>query len=215
MVSKIIEISPIDTSLQEEYERETLRMLIACNDAEKQNEMLLHVSSEMFRNRIYQGLCKAIEKLKQNKSNVVDVTALVEANKKESIKQLLIDLQEEYITSANFQFYAQKLQTAYIKQLLKDCDSLEGFKAIEAIKRKYAFESDVIQLSSDSDALIMEYYNKWGTAIQTYYPSIDKALGTLQGGDLLILAGATGMGKTCMMLNLIRNMALNGKKVLM
>ena len=39
-------------------------------------------------------------------------------------------------------------------------------------------------------------------AIKTGYQSIDERIGKLMGGDLMIIGAATGMGKTCMMLNI-------------
>ena len=50
--------------------------------------------------------------------------------------------------------------------------------------------------------------------LRTGFESIDKTMGYLRGGDFVVLAAATGMGKTCMMLNIALSMAKQGKKVL-
>ena len=155
-----------------------------------------------------------IEHLKKADKEI-EISEIIENGGKAAIKQLAIDISKEYITASNRNFYIKKLQNAYFKRLLTECTSFDGFKAIEALKDKLEIKNDTVKISDNTDALVLEYYNKWGTEIKTYYRSIDSKLGNMQGGDIMILAGATGMGKTCMMLNLVMNMARNGKKVLM
>lgn len=207
-------ISPIDAALQNEYEHELIRMLIGASNELRKKDILRHCCAEMFTNLNCRQIFKAAAELEKEQKEL-NIANLIEKNQKEAIKQLIIDLSREYITAANYKFYAEKIAETYINKMLAECTTLEGYKCIELIKRKYSFENDTAMLYDNADTLMLEYYNRWGTAVQTYYPSIDKALGSLLGGDMLVLAGATGMGKTCMMLNLVRNMALKGKKILL
>ncbi len=207
-------LSPIDNALQEEYERELIRMLIGSDDLQRKKEILLHCCPEMFTNYNYRTIFKAAIELQAEKKEI-NAANFIERGKKEAIKQLIIDLGKEYITSANYRFYAEKVCENYINKLLYDCKTLEGYKVIEVLKNKYSFDDETTMLYENAENIMLEYYNRWGTSVQTYYPSIDSKIGSFQGGDLIILAGATGMGKTCMMLNLVQNMAVNGKKILL
>jgi replicative DNA helicase len=206
--------SPIGYQIHSEAEREILRMLIGTNNAERKAEIIEHTCADMFRQKEYRELYNtALSLYKQKK--VIDVQSIIEESGKEQLKKLAVDVNKEYITSGNYRYYCEKLHRDFFKQLYKEAESNEDFLTIQCLQQKYSFKKATVKLGADADELIVDYYNKWGTAIQTYYPSIDKALGTLQGGDFLVLAGATGMGKTCMALNLLMNMVNNGKQVLL
>lgn len=208
------EQEPIDERLQREYETQILEMLIGGNNQEKKEHMIKHLNEKMFNNINNRKIFKVIENLHQN-NQVIEVGNICEKLTKEEQKKYCIELNKDYITNMNCDYYLEKLLNVYIKKLLKNCDSFEGYKEIEKIKQKYTIKKSVRPISYATEELIYEYFNKWGNEVKTYYPQIDKKLGSLQGGDILILAGATGMGKTCMELNLILNMASHGKKVLL
>jgi len=180
---------------------------------EHKEDILSHITSDMFSNLNYKALYAVIERLKRE-NKPLEIADIIENGGKKEIKQLAIDCQKEYITAANWSYYVNKVQNAYFSRLCAECTSLDGYETIKALKNRYEIKNDTVRINTSTDALILEYYNKWGTEIKTYYRDIDKCLGTLQGGDIMILAGATGMGKTCMMLNLLMSMAKNGKKVL-
>ena len=208
------QVSPLQYQIHSEAEREILIMLIGSNNADRKADIIEHTCADMFYQKEYKELYKTALSLFEQKKNI-DVQAIIEASGKEAIRKLAADLNKEYITSGNYRYYCEKLHRDYFKRLLRDAESNEEFLAIQLLQQKYGFKKSTVKLNDNSDELIVDYFNKWGTAIQTYYPSIDKELGTLQGGDFLVLAGATGMGKTCFMLNLLMNMAKNGKKILL
>lgn len=208
------QISPLQLQIHSEAEREIITMLIGSNDLDRKADIFEHTCTDMFTQREYRELYKtALNLFKQQKE--IDVQSMIEACGSEAMRKLAADLNKEYITAGNYRYYCEKLQRDYFKHLLKEADTNEAFTTIQFLQQKYSFRKSTLKLSENADELIVDYYNKWGTAIQTYYPSIDAALGTLQGGDFLVLAGATGMGKTCMALNLLMKMADNGKRILM
>lgn len=208
------EISPLQLQVHSEAERELLTMLIGSDNRDRKADIFEHTCLDMFTGKEYRELYKtALNLFKQQKE--IDVQSMIESSSKEAMRQLAKDLNKEYITSGNYRYYCEKLHRDYFKHLLKEADTNEAFLMVQMLQQKYGFKKSTVKLSENAVELIVDYYNKWGTAIQTYYPSIDKALGTLQGGDFLVLAGATGMGKTCMMLNLLMNMAKEGKKILL
>ena len=73
------------------------------------------------------------------------------------------------------------------------------------------------KLSPRKTDIAMNYLEEYDTMassiIKTYYQSIDNLIGGLQGGNYMILAGSTGMGKTAMALNLMLSMARHNKKI--
>lgn len=213
MTTHLLKNEPINEMLRDEYERTILTMLIGGNNDEKKKHILSHLDVKMFKNLNYRKIFNVIVDLARNNIEV-EIGNICEHLTKEEYKKFSISLDKEYITNANCDYYLEKLQNAYIKTLLKSCETLEGYKEIEKIKEKYSLKKCVKSISSNTDELILEYFNRWGKEVKTFYPQIDKQLGTLQGGDILILAGATGMGKTCMALNLLLRMALNDKKCL-
>ena len=213
MTNLITYDEPILQKLKDEYELQIITMLIGGNNFEKKDYMLKHLCSDMFEKPLFKTIFKTIEKLKKEEKEI-EIGNLCEALKYEEQRKICIEINKQYITNMNCNYYLEKLHKIYIKKLLKECETFEGYKEIEKIKQKYSIKNNVKHISDSVDELIVEYYNKWGNQIKTYYPQIDNAIGTLQGGDLFILAGATGMGKTCMALNLVLNMAKNKHKVL-
>lgn len=204
----------IERQLQNEYESMLVAMLIGTKDEDKRNHILEHLNSDMFIFKEYKEIYETIISLK--KDNIeIEIDNIIKRLKKETYKRLAADLNKEYITAGNCNYYLEKIHESYFKRLLKICDSFEGYKEIEKLKEKYKLKADTKKIYSEAEEFIAEYFNRWDDSVQTYFPSIDNAIGSFQGGDLVILAGATGMGKTCMMLNLLKKMALNGKKVLL
>lgn len=67
-------------------------------------------------------------------------------------------------------------------------------------------------ISIGASDLLVNYYDNWEKAIKTGFDNLDSTLGSLQGGDFIILAGATSSGKTMVALNIMLNMAKAGKK---
>ncbi len=205
---------PIDEQLREEYERQLLTMIIGGNNTEKKEHIISHLCPEMFKKSLYRKIFKEILNLKKEKKEI-EIGNLCENLKLEEQKEFAIELDKEYITNQNCDYYLEKIINNYLKTLLKECDSFEDYKKIEKIKEKYTIERNISHISEATDELVIEYFNHWGSAIKSYYPQLDEIIGSFLGGDFVILAGATSMGKTCFALNLILNMTAKHKKVLL
>lgn len=126
---------PVDKQLQIEYETNILSMLLG-GKANKQEHILKHTCAEMFTTFAYQELYKTIENLYKNKQPI-NIGNLCEIAKKEHIKKLGIELNREFITSANCDYYLEKLLNHYLKKLLKECESFSEYKKVEEIRKKY------------------------------------------------------------------------------
>lgn len=127
--------------------------------------------------------------------------------------QLLIEIESHFSASSTLNYFIKKIQQNYFAIKYKEASSKIEFQEILRLENDVALESGLVNIADNAEDVIDEYEKKKETAILTGYPSIDNQVGSLQGGDVVILAGATGGGKTCLMLNLIANMAKKGNKV--
>ena len=195
--------------LLQEYEQEVTVMLIA-SQRTMQKTLLSVLSSKMFTNRLFAKIFEICEHLiNANKEvNVYTICELLSPAELEDVRYL----QDSYITNVNYRFYVQKVQEAYFERLVEGAKTLADLELVQKEREKYIDTSQLISIAHNSEELLTtEYENQ--KIITTGFPSIDKKLGCMQGGDFIILAGATGMGKTCMMINLVAAIANLGFKV--
>ena len=195
--------------LLQEYEQEVTVMLIA-SQRTMQKTLLSVLSSKMFTNRLFAKIFDICEHLiNANKEvNVYTICELLSPAELGDVRYL----QDSYITNVNYRFYVQKVQEAYFERLVESAKTLADLELVQKEREKYIDTSQLISIAHNSEELLTtEYENQ--KIITTGYPDIDKKLGCMQGGDFIILAGATGMGKTCMMINLVAAIANLGFKV--
>lgn len=211
--------NPVLEQIQYDREHELLCMLV-CGRDNKQNHILAHTCREMFTFELHREIYDmCIEQFKLHgikRLNADDLINDYQGKKyKNAVFEALMTLDDEFITDRNCDYYIQRLQESWLQRMAVNCKSLDEYKQLEKLKAKYELKNEISNISSNSEQLLADYYDRWERPIKTYYPSIDEKIGSLQGGDLMILAGATGMGKTCMMLNLIKKMAKHNKKILL
>lgn len=188
-----------------EYETQILCMLIA-SEFDMQSVILNLLSKNMFFSTLHQRIFETCETLfkKNIELNVFSISEILENNVIE-----LFELQKNYITNVNYKYYIKKIHENYFNSLIKNAESIEDMETIQDERDKYTDKSILQSISNNAINLLEEQYVNQ-KSIKTGYSSIDEKLGCLQGGDLLILAGATGMGKTCMIINLMASMAKQG-----
>lgn len=201
----------IEEKFQNEYEREIIVMLLGSSNLGKKQHILNHLCEGMFTNDLYRSFYNAVLAT-LNDSLDITIDNVCQNIKKEQGKALAIELSKECITISNCNYYLTKLLESFEKRLIAKANSIKDFEEIKKIKAKYTIQMNVTPLCSNASNLIVDYYDRWETALKTGYASIDEKIGSFQGGDYIILAGATGMGKTCMMLNLLMRMAKQGKR---
>ena len=93
-----------------------------------------------------------------------------------------------------------------IDRLIKEASSTADLEKIQEVRDFCADASSIVHISDGAESLICDYYDKQENAVLTGYKSIDSKIGSLFGGDYVVIAGATSMGKTCFALNLLRKM---------
>lgn len=111
-------------------------------------------------------------------------------------------LKELYIKRELIKSSAETYQLGHksetdVFELLSDC-GLTLYQLLQGIQKKQdeSLEDILIKLMRDQER------GKESLGVLTGYPQLDRILGTFQNSDLIILAGATSMGKTAMGLSL-------------
>lgn len=203
--------------LQYEIEYEIILRLV---NGKTQYQQLIydHTCKEMFTDKdlrnIYQIVDKYIKTYSITKLNAID---LILALKDKDLKyvQFLNSLKENFICSADAENWIMRLQIRYEKRILNKCKTVQDFQDAQEEINKYKLQTTESKLLDTAMQYLDEYDKKADSLLKTYYPSIDNLIGGLQGGNYMILAGSTGMGKTAMALNLVLNMARHNKKILL
>ncbi len=191
--------------------------------------ILDHTNENMFFDKSLKGIYKVIrdyvniygiKELDYNKL-ILRFKDIISEKRIDFIKDLknhfdkfIIRLNDEYTCSANAKYWIENLHISYFNKI-KDSSSYEAIKKTEKELEELKFTNTEIDLLEIGLKYSETYEDKQKNLIKTGYPSIDSLIGGLQGGNLFILAAATGMGKTATLLNIIINMAKKGKKVLM
>lgn len=211
--------------LQRQKENElTLLGMAVCGREPKKGHIMEHLCRDMFIGKTNTELFEVIADQYQkhgvqrlNPDNLInDYQAKIYKN---GVLEALLALAYEYITDTNCDYYIKVIQESWLNRMAQNCKSLEDYKKLEILKKQYELPN------KDSMTRInaLENINSLGDnydlisntkPIKTGYSSIDNIIGNFQGGDLFILAAATGMGKTCLMLNMALSMAKQDKKVL-
>ena len=125
-------------------------------------------------------------------------------------------LDKEYYThSADTENWLIFLHKSYEQRLYAECKSGNDYRQAETELSKYRLENLECNLLDTGLKYLDDYETKSESLIKTCYSSIDNLIGGLQGGNLMILAAATGMGKTAIALNFVLNMAKNNKRILL
>lgn len=197
--------------LNDTYEREIIAMMLGDRLGNKEF-IIKSLSEKMFINRFYRKIFEICAHL-LNSGKEINVYNVCEVLSEEETKQAIKQIYSEFITNVNSKFYIEKLQGRYFDSLVENAKTVKEMEDAKAEIEKWQDTTSLVDISAGAENLICEYYENWETAVKTYYPSIDNEMGSLQGGDFIVFAGCTSMGKTCMMLNLVTNMAKNGKKV--
>lgn len=200
-------------NLQEEYEKAIIVMILGDNRNNRQF-IIPSLCKGMFLNPIYRKFFKVINDL-FNANKDVNVFSVCEKMDLQEQKFLLFELEKQFISNVNYKFYVQKLASAYIERLYTNATSSKEIDKINKERAKYLRHSPVSNIADKAENIFKDYVNSAESAIFTNYKEVDNLIGSWQGGDFIILAGAPSMGKTCFSLNLVKNISQSGKKVLL
>lgn len=125
---------------------------------------------------------------------------------------IIQDLESYWYPKSTYKYWVKQVQSAYYAETFKLAETEEEYQNILAEQHKLTADAEM-QLLSDNLTIIEDYEKTKGTSITTPWKSVNSLIGSMQGGDMIVLAGSTGCGKTCFMLNLAIGIAEQGKTV--
>ena len=127
---------------------------------------------------------------------------------------MYIERLETYWTpSGTINNWIKRVQDRYFTERFKKASSREEFEEVIEEQQKYSITQDLNSISENSEDVLKVYEQRLQSAIFTPYENLNNVVGSLQGGDMVILAGGTGSGKTAFTLNLAVGIAKLGYKV--
>lgn len=152
------------------------------------------------------------EELLGQRQYVIKVSSIMEIE--HNIEQtFILDVHKYWLPPAVMNKQIKAIQERYFNEEFKLAKTEEDFNLVLKEKDEYTFVDDMEKILQDVDNFQVDYNKRKSSAIFTSYPSLNDVIGSWQGGDMIILAGGTGGGKTCAMLNFVTGIAKQGKKV--
>lgn len=124
------------------------------------------------------------------------------------------DIGGYWINFVTINNWLNKIHKYYFKQLFKQAETEEEFNNIILEKRKVTRDMLLSDISDDASEILESYEEAAKKAIFTPYKKVNSLIGSLQGGDMIILAASSGCGKTCFMLNFAKEVSKTKKQVL-
>lgn len=203
--------------LQADIEQEILIRLL-CGKPQYQELIINHTCVNMFTDRnhkqIYKLMCDYIQK---NETHILDAYDFILSldDKNTQHTSYLVALKDMYITSADSENWVMRLQVRYEKALFSECKNVNDYRNAVIELNKYKLLDTECNLLDVATKYLDDYEKKSESMVKTGYKNIDDLIGGLQGGNYMVLAGSTGMGKTAMALNLVLNVLKQGKEVLL
>lgn len=182
-----------------------------------QQLIFTHTCVQMFTDKDLRAIYEIIEKyVQQNGINKLNAYDLIDSLKGKDIKyvQYLWSMKENFIHSGDAENWLMRLHNQYEKKLYSECKTRTDFLKVDNELSKYRIQATECQLLDAAMQYLDDYDKKADSLVKSYYRSVDNLIGGLQGGNYVILAGSTGMGKTATALNLVVNIARHGKQVL-
>lgn len=128
-------------------------------------------------------------------------------------QSFMLEVSGHWMSPVLMDRFIQQIQDRYFEEKFRGAKSEKEFQDIVKEKERYTIIDDMQNAFDGIEEYAKNYEKKKNTSIFTPYNSLNKVIGSLQGGDMVILAGGTGGGKTCAMLNLVTGIAQAGKKV--
>ena len=196
--------------LQKQQEREILSMIIGDKN-ENKSAIIDSLTPEMFvdsLNREIFDTCKTLQKAGKD----VNLYSLTDFLNAPEFTDTLKTLYEQYITNVNWEYFVNRLRDSYLDRCIAEAKTIEDWEKVEKIRESCTDTGKMAPFCEGAERLICEYYDEEETAVKTGY-NLDNVIGSLRGGDYVILAAATGMGKTCFLLNLVKRMAEKNYKI--
>lgn len=150
------------------------------------------------------------------------------ANTREELFRYMCEAMDTVPSAANLEFYARRLHDKYVerelaslvqygREMLHD-DMVDVATKIEAIATigsqagQLAANQDGMSVADMIDRLSADLTNGGLRTVSTGLNAIDRIIGGVGAGQLILVAGATSMGKTSLLLDLFIHLARIGQR---
>jgi len=224
---KNLEVSKMYSGMSE---REVLgSILINADNIHKVSKLL--VSKNIFYHQDHQHIWSAIYALSQQ-NKVIDMSTIANylGEKGLKITYYLTGLVDGVISEGNVVHHAQIIYNLYVRRelyvkchkymtRLKNESSYKHISSdinmLQKMSEKFAQMADIGMgdISNITDEMIASIFEK-KNLVQTGLEKVDKAIVGMTKGEISIIAGRPGNGKSTLALNMAKNMVLDGKKVM-
>lgn len=196
-------------------------LLFNDNIEEKQiNYIFEFIDDEMFLNnlnkktyQIFKQVYETDKEIFKTPHFIKKICQIATLEEDENFALYIKNLENQWSPTPTINYWIEKLQQNYFNQKYKCAKTKKEFKQILEYEQKYSIKIQTEDNTIEAQKDLEEYEKRKQTAITTNFKSIDKCIGSLQGGDMIILAGSTGSGKTCFMLNLALKFAKQNKTI--
>lgn len=216
------------------YSLETEQSVLAIILTNKDFIWNISLTPEMFYLEKHQTIFKTILQLKQESGciDLITVSATLENEKnldKIGGRSYLAKLLDNEYNSTHLQKYSHIIEEKYLRRLMiqKSNQNLEKLydESIETEEVLNTIKQSIVDIKlnskyslEDNPELIEKWYEEYdkpvAPPIKTGLVGLDRVFGGFAGTELAIILGNTNSGKTSLLLNLAKNMAEKGKRVL-
>lgn len=187
----------------------------------------------------YQAKAKSLWSLlksMQQKKEFIDLTTVGASLKDENTlvgctNMYVVDCTMAAGTEISFEMYLKKLYEKYLmRRVVEETSKIQqdamggGDGAYDCIVSAHTLFSELIELNPAKEKetiddllldAVQDIQNKDINLIKTGYNAIDKFAGGLTRGEITIIGGRPGHGKTTMMVNMLASLISNGSKVVL
>lgn len=194
-------------------------LYILFNHPIKSSFIFSNCNKELFSDYLNARIFELAKELWQEQKTVEPATICTKLGKSEfeNVTLKMYDIQTFcFAVSPQCELYCRLLFEKYLDKCYKTIKTEEDFKKIADLKEKFSFEDkeNNNHISANIDTLISGYTKDNTKAIFTLYGGLDDCIGSLSGGDYVVLGASTSVGKSTFALNVARNVCIQDKSVL-
>lgn len=200
-----------------EIEEKIIGILI-CNKDYRDNIFQL-LENYVF-DRLYRVIFKTLKDMHRAKDHIDNVTLAIEITNSGKmtplINETIANAVINYIGAATYEYNCKSLLKGQLDKLIKSANSSDDLKAIQSLNEKINKDlnkSKFSHIGEDNNDL-EHYYDTRETKILSGYKSLDNLTKGFYGGELIVIAAATGAGKTAFAINLSKRLAKKNKNIL-
>lgn len=203
--------STTNPTIQLEDEKAILTMILGDTN-NKANYIVTSLEVGMFVNHQCREIFSTLKDI-QKCNFTPNLTNFLSVTDNEDLRELASKLADNYITNINCKFFINRIRNSFFERSIVSATSCEEARQILEMQKTFV-DIDTFVNDKDIEDELMSSLDENKELLTLGMPTVNRTVGSLQGGDVMVLAGGTSMGKTCMALNFVDRIRRT-KKVLM